>query len=306
MNINKNILYIFLGTLTFILFLFIFIPSFISQPEIPINITMESCVNHNITKYLPCDTRYVSSAGLGVGVFGTTYEQYGNMTIYGWCLDSNGHPINSNGSIKIFNRANQTILNVNMTIDSNGRFRYNTKAPNQTGNYLVQFNCTAYNGLWGLDFDEIEIPLWVANLVNMSKLNNASNQQIIEFLDCDGVNDSDACLNVNTSNLINITNETNRNVKLIMDFWGIKYESYINITLYAPSSIRRGQMWIITAIVTDEYNHRLTDNDVWCNISTSFWGNASMYFNNGTKKFIYKHYLNKYGELIYNVTCNEY
>lgn len=65
-----------------------------------------------------------------------------------------------------------------------------------------------------------------------------------------------------------------------------------------------GSDWIIEATVKGNYNQILTNNSVWCNITTDLWNTSSMTYNNGGY-FEYRNTCPSPANWTYNITCEE-
>jgi len=226
---------------------------------------------------------------ISVKVVGTIYRNVGNYTIYASCFDSSGHGLDSNASAKIYDKDNASYINwTNMTQFSIGNHKLIGLVPSTEGNYFIIVNCTSGSN-WGIGFNEFQVPDWLNILLNTT---NQTEQYAVDILN-------------NTQTIINITNTTQDWVGKLLEYWGIKIYTCLNIYNDVPTTANRGEEWEIKTQVTDEYNTTQTGSDVSCNISTSFWGESTMTYSVITERFIYYNYLNSSGTLTYDVTCEE-
>ena len=245
-----------------------------------------------ISDYRECDESIVSTNGqlqpeIIAGVYGTIYKNAGNLTIYGYCLNSSVQPLDSNATFTLYNKSNGTIYNaVPMTITATGRFKYENVTPTALGNYLVEFICTRNSdGVQAYAYEEIQIPEWLDELLGM-------NQTTLD-------------INTTINSIQNDTNQSLEYIKLMLDYFNIKTYSYVNASSSAPSSAYKYNFWEITSQATDEYGMSLTDDDVYCEVETSFWSTANMTYKPYLGKFYYSNVLNQHGDLDWNVTCYE-
>lgn len=232
-----------------------------------------------------------------VYVVGTIYRNIGNITVYASCYDDLGHGLDSNATVVIYNKDNATFLPlINMTSFGGGNHKYIGLVPNTTGNYFVVVNCSSGSD-WGMGYNEFQVPDWLDTLLNSS---NHTSDYVLLILN------QTTQISNDTQTIINITNTTQGWVEKMMEYWGIKTYTCLNIYNDVSTTATRGETWEIRSWVTDEYNTTQTGSDVSCNISTSFWGQFTMDYSAITERFIYYNYLNNSGTLIYNVTCEEW
>jgi len=218
-----------------------------------------------------------------VKVEGTIYRNVGNITVYASCTDDLGHGLDSNASVIIYDKYNSTFVNwTPMETFSGFNHKYIGPVPQSDGNYFVIVNCTSGED-WGLGYAEFQVPDWLLILLN------ATNRSI-----------GDVTI------IINQSNTTLLWLNKIMEFWGIKTDTCLTITNEVPIQMNRGETWEIRTQVTDEYGTSQSNADVWCNITTNFWGQSAMDYSVETAKFIYFNYLNTSGTLEYNVSCEEW
>lgn len=234
-----------------------------------------------------------------IGVFGTIYEREDNMTVYGWCIEYNNSPVIGNAKVTIYSRENITFLNTtNMTqLYEDGKFYYNGIAPNKTGNYLVEFNCSrTSDGEWGLGYDEIEVPKSLDDLHNKINEINLSSENITNLINL--VINYSKEINSTTFLIYNTTNEINNNILSLMNLLGAYPFSWTTEIL--GETLIGNQISFFTLV------RGYTDiESVDCYLNSNYWGNNTMKFNNLEEKFIYSDYLNSSGEFNWSVDCYE-
>jgi hypothetical protein len=102
--------------------------------------------------------------------------------------------------------------------------------------------------------------------------------------------------------LYNLGNYTQFEINLILQYLNITVTD-LNIYVSHNNCIL-GSTYFIDAQVTDYFNHVLTDSSVYCDITTNFWGNASMSYVPSSGYFEYSHLCSPEGIVVWTINCN--
>lgn len=239
---------------------------------------------------------------LKVGVLGTIYEIEDNMTVYGWCLNYNNTPLKSNATLTIYNRDNSTWLDSTQMdyMSGIGKFYYNAIAPNVTGNYLIEFNCTRESdGAWGVAYSEIEVPQVLQNLKNITANCTGGSCNLTDVNDLlNQLINYSRQINHTTYAIYNYTDDINETVHNLFVLMGADELSW-------STNVYGDKVYGNTILFETDVRYYIDIDNVRCNITTTFWGQDKMNLNDYSKTFIYENNLNDTGEFNWSVDCYE-
>jgi len=110
-------------------------------------------------------------------------------------------------------------------------------------------------------------------------------------------------LNQKLNWITNITNLTEQEVKLLLIYHNISFNT---INIYTESNnCWVGGQWVIFAQIKDSFQNTLTNQEVQCNITTTNWGNSTMYWDTTRNKFKYTHICDTAGTITWTIQCSQ-
>jgi len=157
-------------------------------------------------------------------VSGTIYESSEEVRILTACLDTNNHLVSSTANVTVYYPNNSVWFEADMSEIATGLFNYTISAPSVEGVYTIRTTCD--DGIYyATGIGELQIPLWVAKISDISENVSSINQSIGD------IKPLIKEINKTTFNIYNLLiDDINNTLTKILNYTNLTYDNISNIS----------------------------------------------------------------------------